>query len=177
MNILKSNIVLIGFMGTGKTSTGRIIARRMKRKFVDTDELIEEDAGLSIKEIFKKKDEKYFRKIEKKVIKIVSDKKNLVISTGGGIIKYPVNIKRLKKNGVVVALLSDEKVILRRVSTQKDKRPLLNSGNRAQDQKRLRELLQKRLPLYFEAADYVVDASRLAPAQAAKKILCVLKKD
>jgi len=177
MKYLKRNIVLIGFMGTGKTSSGRLIALKMKRKFVDTDELIEAEAGLSIKEIFKKRGEKYFRKLEKNIIRRVSNKRTIVISTGGGAVKNILNMKRLKKNGFVIALVSNEKSILKRVESQKDKRPLLKTGSRSESLKNLKALLSVRLPLYEAVADLVLDTSSLTPGQTAKKILCELKKE
>ena len=175
-NSLNKNIVLVGFMGTGKTSSGKLLARKMKRKFIDTDELIEKKAKLSIKDIFAKYGEKYFRKLEKSAIKKAAEKKNVVISTGGGVVKDPLNVKRLKKNGFVIALFSNERVILRRAAAQKDKRPLLDAGSEKESLKRLKALLSIRRPLYKAAADMVLDTSRWTPKQTAKKILCELKK-
>ncbi|MEI6845692.1 MAG: shikimate kinase [Candidatus Firestonebacteria bacterium] len=175
-NYSDKNIVLIGFMGTGKTSTGRIIAKKTKRTFIDTDEFIEAETGISIKEMFAEKGEKYFRKLEEKLVKKISGKKKQVISTGGGIVKNSSNVKRLKKNGILFALKAGEVVILKRVSAQKDKRPLLDYGNRALNLKKLKVLLAKRLPLYTAAADYMLDTTRLTPAKTAQKILCELKR-
>jgi len=177
LSYLKKNIVLIGFMGTGKTSSGKLLARKMKRRFLDTDELIEKKAKLPIKEIFGKYGEKYFRRLEKKAIRISAGKKIVVISTGGGAVKDPLNIKRLRKNGYLIALVSNERAILRRVSTQKDKRPLLDAGSNKESLKNLKSLLNVRLPLYKAAADLVLDTSRWTPKQTAKKILCELKKE
>ena len=170
------NLVLIGFMGTGKTSAGKVIARKMKREFVDIDEKIEAAAGHSISKIFERKGEKCFRVLESNIIRKISKQNMLVISTGGGAVLNPLNIKRLKKNGIIIAFLSKVMIIFNKISAQKDKRPLLSTAKRTQGPKKMRVLLNKRMPLYTASADYVFDTSNLTPAKTAKEVLSALKR-
>lgn len=117
------NIVLIGFMGSGKTVVAKALSKKLKMKIKDTDKLIEKTTKLKIKEIFAKYGEEYFRKIEKKVAKNVSRGKNIIISTGGGIVKNEINIKNLKKNGIIVYLKNSFLTSVKRLKNKKD-RPL-----------------------------------------------------
>lgn len=149
------NIVLIGFMGTGKTVIGRILAKKLKMKFRDTDLLIEKKEGRSIAKIFSENGEEYFRKLEREVIKVVSRENNAVVSTGGGVVLSQGNMKQLRRNGVIVCLKSKPKVILERIKHQKGSRPLLNKPNPL---KEIKSILKERAPYYMQA-DFVVDTS------------------
>ena len=100
------NIVLIGYRCTGKSSIGELLSRRLKWGFVDTDELIEREAGLNIEDIVAKKGWDEFRRIEKEVVKKVSCFDSFVIATGGGVVLDPENVSRLQKNGWIIWLLS-----------------------------------------------------------------------
>lgn len=151
------NIVLIGFMGTGKTVLGKILAKSLKMEFIDTDSLIEEKDGKSVARIFCENGERYFRKLERDVIKVVSRKNNAVISTGGGVVLSPGNMKQLRRNGVIICLKSKPEVILKRIKRQKGIRPLLNKPDPL---KEIRSLLRERAP-YYKQADFVIDTSHL----------------
>lgn len=160
------NIVLIGFMGTGKTAVGKILAEKLGFKFVDTDDLIEEEAKMAIYEVFSKYGEEYFRELEKKVVDRVSKLKNLVIATGGGVVVKQENIKNLKKNGVLICLTAEPEVILAR--TAKDAhRPLVKM---ADPMKRIKELLVERERGYRQAS-IIIDASKLSTEEIVSKIL------
>ncbi len=172
---LNENIVLTGFMGTGKTSSGIIIAGKTGRFFVDTDDLIEQAAGLTINEIFESKGEKYFRKLEKKIIAGLSGNKGLVISTGGGVVTSKANMSNLRKHGKVFALVSDEKTIFKRVSEAGLTRPLVKAATKKTAFNKIKILLNKRMSLYMNYADFVIDTSRLSPEATAEKVLCRLK--
>jgi len=163
------NIVLLGFMGTGKTSAGKILSKKLGFKFIDVDDLIEKKIGKSIGDIFKEDGEKKFRIIEKKVIKDISKLKNVVIATGGGAVLLKENINNLKKNGILISLMSSPESILKRVIKDK-KRPLLNCPNKL---KRIKELLNFRFPYYVNNVDYIIDTSNLNPNEIANKILCL----
>lgn len=119
------NVVLVGFMGTGKSAVGRIVAKRMGREFVDLDEEIVKGNGMSINEIFEKYGEGRFRDLESKKIGEFSSKEDLVIGTGGGALIRKENVENLKKNGVLICLTASPREILRRVGGHTH-RPLLN---------------------------------------------------
>ena len=109
------NIILTGFMGAGKTTIGRIVAKELNMKFIDTDEEIVRTTGLSITEIFERFGEEYFRDIEEEIIERVASGKGLVIASGGGIVLRERNINNLKKNGIIFLLTADENELLNRV--------------------------------------------------------------
>ncbi|ACI21496.1 MULTISPECIES: shikimate kinase [Thermodesulfovibrio] len=160
------NIVLIGFMGTGKTSVGKLVAKKLGFDFVDVDEVIEKATGMEISEIFSKFGESRFRDIEEEMIKLITPKKRQVIATGGGVVLRDENMKRLKKDGVIFCLRASENVIFERLK-QTTNRPLLQVEN---PEERIKELLQKRMPLY-EKADFCIDTEGLTPEEVAEKII------
>ncbi len=160
------NIVLIGFMGTGKTVVGKALAEKLGLQFIDTDDLIEEEVKMAISEIFSKYGEEYFREIEKKVVEKISKLKNLVIATGGGMVVRPENIKNLKKNGVIICLTAEPEVILSRIK-EETHRPLLRAGDPL---KKIEELLAQREKGYRQAS-IIIDASNLSTEEIVSKIL------
>lgn len=160
------NIVLIGFMGTGKTSVGKVIAKKLGFKFVDVDEVIERTTGMEISEIFSKFGEPRFRDIETEMIKLITQKTGQVIATGGGVVLKDENMERLKENGVIFCLQAPENVIFERVKHTKN-RPLLQVEN---PEEKIKELLQKRMPLY-KKADFCIGTEGLTPEEVAEKII------
>jgi shikimate kinase len=110
-------IVLTGFMGTGKTSVGRELSRKLGWRFIDTDVLIEEREGKPISLIFKDSGEEYFRSLEQNTVEEVSKLRNAVIATGGGVIKNQKNVENLGRRGTIVWLKADPEIILKRVMT------------------------------------------------------------
>lgn len=162
----QKNIVLIGFMGTGKSSVGKIVAKRLNLKFLDIDSIIEKTTGMKISEIFARFGERRFRDLESEVVKLVSSKEGAVISTGGGVVVREKNIETLKRTGVVFWLKASEETIYERVKDCKD-RPLLQVENPLQ---KIRELLKKRTPLY-EKADFMIDTDGALPEEVAEKII------
>ena len=159
---MKSNLVLTGFMGTGKTSIGKLLAEKLGRCFVDLDQKIEQDTGMTVPQIFEKYGEKYFRELEKNAIKEVAARKNLVIATGGGTVKDEENIRLLKNSGVMVCLTTEPEEIFRRTE-RRGERPVLDAG----DENRLntiKKLLAERQKFYAQA-DYTVDTTEWSPLQ------------
>ncbi|MDO8427907.1 MAG: type I 3-dehydroquinate dehydratase [Candidatus Diapherotrites archaeon] len=148
------NIVLTGFMGCGKTTVGKALAEKIKKRFIDTDELIQKTAGKTISEIFAEQGEKKFRKLESKTISQVSKLDNQVIATGGGSVLNPENLKVLNRNGVILFLNTSNDVILKRIENQKN-RPLMSVQNQ---KKQVQKLMKKRMPFYTQA-DYILDAN------------------
>jgi shikimate kinase len=160
-----SNIYLVGFMGTGKTETAKLLAKRLKRAFIDMDGLIEAKEKRPIPEIFKAKGEPYFRKIEKEVVADLAKKDGLVVACGGGVFVDPDNIRVLRSSGTVVCLTSSPEVILERTS-RFTHRPLLNVDNPLE---KIKELLAKRMPSYSQA-HFIVDCDKFSVEDAAREV-------
>src|SRR5688572_30438483 len=138
------NISIIGFMGTGESSMGRLVATQLHFDFVDTDELIESRAGRSIAEIFAQAGETAFRNIEKQVVADLARMQRTVFATGGGLAAQPDNLASLKEHSLVVCLWASPDVIWERVRHQ-NHRPLLNDPD---PMGRIRQLLSVREPFY-----------------------------
>lgn len=159
------NIVLTGFMGTGKSSVGRHLAEGLGLGFVDTDDLIEERAGLTVSEIFERFGEGRFRALEREVIQGLSTQCNLVIATGGGAIMDGENLSNLKRCGVIICLTASPDTILSRIG-EGDERPLLSGL----DKKRaIISLLKKRGPFYSKA-DFMIDTTDRQVEDVVKEI-------
>jgi shikimate kinase len=165
---MKTSIALIGFMGTGKTAAGKILAETLGKEFIELDALIEKKAGKSIPAIFRDEGEIGFRIKEIEVTREVAGRKNAVIACGGGIVLNKINIDHLGRECVIVCLSASPAVILKRISTDKDGRPLLAGADRS---RRINELLEFRRPYYERAADITINTSRLKPASVARKIV------
>jgi len=161
------NIVLIGFMGSGKSSVGRMIASKLDQRFLDTDHLIVQKSGQEISEIFKAQGESYFRDQERLTLESLQDTTRCIIATGGGIITCPENIPLLHQLGFVVWLTANEEVIFDRVS-RSTKRPLLQTAN---PRETISNLLAQRNPLYHEAAQFTVDTSDYPHGAIAETII------
>ncbi|MBS4540001.1 shikimate kinase [Clostridium sp. D2Q-11] len=140
-------------MGTGKTTNGRRVARKLHKEFIDTDFLIESKEGMSIDEIFKKHGEGYFRKLESRIVKEVSTKKNKVISTGGGTILNPKNVQLLKRNGYIFLLESSIDNIIYNLKNSYKKRPLLEKKDWTNE---VVNILNRRHELYYNSADFII---------------------
>jgi shikimate kinase len=148
------NIVLVGFMGTGKTTIAKALARSLGKKYVNTDDLIESREKRSINDIFKDDGEAYFRKVEKEIIKEARRQADQVIDAGGGVVLDPENMKNLRMTGTIICLWADPDTIRERTKKY-EHRPLLNVED---PKKRITELLDHRRPFY-EKADFHVDTS------------------
>lgn len=164
------NIIIIGFMGVGKSEVGKALAGRLKLNFLDTDELIEKTEGRKIAEIFAQEGEDHFREMETEVLKTLTDYDHFVLSTGGGIVLREENVQLLKEIGPLVLLFAREEIILQRVKDTED-RPLL-AGDKAQ---KINEILTVRNPIYNRVADFTVDTSEITPEAAADKIIEYVK--
>lgn len=141
------NLALIGFMGTGKTSVGRVLAEHLQFEFLDTDELIQARAGRTINDIFAQDGEPAFRAMECAVVKELAAREKLVISTGGGLPTNPANLEALKQHALVICLWSSPEKIWERVRHQSH-RPLLHDPD---PQKKIADLLAAREPFYKQA--------------------------
>ena len=159
------NIVLVGFMGTGKTTVGQLLAQQTHLPLVDMDALIEERAGKPITAIFAQDGEPHFRLLEREITQELSALEGQIISTGGGIVLNPDNLSDYQKNGLVICLLASADEILTRVKHD-DTRPLLEGDK----QDNIRKLLEGRRPLY-EAIPHKIDTDGLTPEQISEKII------
>lgn len=160
------NLSLIGFMGVGKSSVGRVIASNLHMQVLDTDDLIESRAGMSITTIFASEGEKGFRERECEVVRTLEDMERCVISTGGGLAANPENVKSLKRHSLVVCLWASPESIWERVRHQ-GHRPLLQTKD---PQERIRELLTLREPFYRQA-DVMVNTERRNLHEVAQHVL------
>jgi shikimate kinase len=157
------NIVLIGFMGCGKTTVGQRVAEKLGWQFVDTDALVVEAAGLSIADIFATAGEAGFREIESSVLTTLASGESRVIASGGGIVTQPRNEALLRSLGFVVWLNASEQTIFDRVS-RNPHRPLLQTRD---PRATIHELLEKRRPLYADFAHLTIETAGLEPEEIA----------
>lgn len=171
---MKSNIALIGFMGTGKSAVGKVLAKKLQRKFIELDSVIEQKAAKSIPDIFRQDGEIGFRELEIEATKDVAREKRAVIACGGGVVLNRINIDRLRENAVIVYLTASPGVILKRTSRDQNIRPLLTVADQAL---RIRELLKFRKPFYERAADVTINTSKLDIEGVTGQILERLRDD
>ena len=150
----RPNIVLVGFMGTGKTSVGRRLASQLRMRYVDTDDIVERDNRRRISDIFAEDGEPAFRELESEAVRKVSKLYNHVISTGGGVVLREANMIELKQNGIVFCLTATPEEIYRRVGHQSH-RPLLQTPDPLA---KIRSMLEERHPYYSEA-DHMISTT------------------
>jgi shikimate kinase len=162
----KRNIILCGFMATGKSSVGKRLAAKLHYQFLDMDSLIEKEAGMTIPQIFSSQGEPAFRALESRMVERIAGWTGYVVATGGGTIVNPQNLETLKRCGVVISLTADIRTILLR-SGKRDTRPLLQGENKSE---RIRQLMEKREPFYAQA-DIVQDTSTLNINQVVRRLV------
>jgi shikimate kinase len=163
----RENIVLVGFMGSGKSSIGRLLARRLGFQFLDTDQLIVDRTGMQISAIFAKYGEAEFRNMETTALASVCHLRRCVLATGGGAPMREKNRMLMREMGFVVGLTASEDVIYERVS-RNNKRPLLQTEN---PRRTMLKLLDSRRDAYVAAAQFTLDTTRLTHAQAVEQIV------
>jgi shikimate kinase len=171
---MKTSIALIGFMGTGKTAVGRLLAEKLGKEFVELDAVIEKKAGKSIPEIFRQSGEIGFRELEIEATGEVAGKKNTVIACGGGIVLNKINIDRLRGECVIVCLTASPQVIIKRTSADMEERPLLAVPDRA---RQVEELLKFREPYYKRSADVTINTTRISAAAVVGRIIKKLREN
>ena len=166
------NIALYGFMAVGKTTIGKMLAEKLGYLFVDMDDEIVKDSGKQISEIFRDSGEETFRKIEKKIVKKLSEGDRQVIACGGGAVLDEENVRNLCRNSTLIHLTADPEEIHRRVKKD-DTRPLLNVTNR---NNRINTLIASRLPTYEKIADLKIDTTNKTPQQVVDRVVSELDK-
>ena len=165
------NIALIGFMGSGKTTVGRLLAVRLGMKFIDLDDVIKDKLGMEITEIFSNYGEKYFRDVESQVVKeVFTGIDNSVIACGGGVVLKDDNVRIINQNSVVVYLRISPYEAYSRLLSCRD-RPLLNVSNRLEV---INQLMRVREPLYLRTAHIVVDVDGRTPEDIVEEIIRTL---
>lgn len=164
---MERNLVLLGFMGTGKTTVGKQLAAKLQREFIDIDQLLEERLGVSIAEFFARQGEKAFRKLEKEAISTAARRKNLVIATGGGAVLDRDNVVALQENGLLILLTAEPETIAQRLAGDKSRPILGREGSIG----KISELLALRDWAYRRAAEITVATDGLDAAEVALKIL------
>ncbi|GFE58284.1 shikimate kinase [Geobacter sp. AOG1] len=165
------NIILTGFMGTGKSSVGKELALRLNYRYIDLDALIVAEAGISINEIFVRSGEAVFRSLESKILVSLKGEEGIVLSTGGGAVIADENRHVLHTLGAVINLSASAEEILHRLQHEHD-RPLLNDDKSLD---RIRELISRREPFYADA-DFRIETSGRFIAQIVDEILLLLKR-
>jgi shikimate kinase len=160
------NIVLTGFMGTGKTAVGRELSRLLSMQLIDVDAEIEAGQKMTINEIFQRFGEKYFRDLETETIRRIVAGNNLIISTGGGAVLREENMEALRENGIVFCLDAHPETILERTNRSED-RPLLRTED---PMAKIKELLNFRRPFYKKAGT-LIDPEGKTPLQIAEEIV------
>ncbi len=162
------NLILIGYMGCGKSTIGTKAARAFEYLFLDTDEVIEKEVDCTISELFAEKGEAYFRSLETETVrKLLCEPKGMVIATGGGLPMREENVKLLKELGTVVYLKCSVETLTGRLSGD-TKRPLLAQGNL---EERIKTMLAVRGPVYESAADEIIETD----GKSFYEIICLLE--
>lgn len=177
MNFNKEIIYLAGFMGTGKSTIGPILANSLAWDFADLDKVIEESEKMKVREIFEKKGEQYFRKIETETLEELSKKNNYVISLGGGTITFQHNIKIMKETGIIILLTASIESIYKRLRFKTD-RPMFKTDNEEPlDEKeflnKIEIMLETRMGFYNQA-DIKIDADKKSVGKTVDYIVKVI---
>ena len=167
----KSNIILIGFRCSGKTTIGRIISKKLSMELLDSDDMIERRCGMSIGELVKRKGWHFFREIEKEVVAEISRKNSIVAATGGGTPLDGENVRMLKASGWLVWLKAHPSFIKQRMRQQLESgliRPSLTGEDPVAE---VAEVLAQRMPLYQQVADFIVKTDGITQTEVAQKII------
>ena len=171
------NIVLIGYRGTGKTVVGKRLAQKLHRPFYDTDTLIEKREQTTIADMVKTGGWTFFRKVEKDIIRELSETRSSVIATGGGAVMDKQNVSCLNETGVFVLLTADPHVLVQRIladQTSTEKRPPLSDGTVYEE---MQTLLTQRMPTYQKIAQFSVDTTGLTVDEVVAQIVNGVKPD
>ena len=167
----ENNIFLVGLMGSGKTTIGKIIAKKLNYKFIDSDALIEEKTGVKVPLIFEYEGEAGFRKRETKILSEIIKMNSIVLATGGGIILSKTNRQMLSKSSIVIYLNATIKELVKRLANDKG-RPLIQNVDK---ETKLRELIDRRGTLYESIADHIIQTKDKRASEIASEIILNLR--
>ena len=168
-------IFLIGYMGSGKTGTGKELSKILKYDFTDTDELVEKKTGKSIREIFETAGQDTFRSMESEALRRLRDKSKVVIATGGGLPVFNGNMQWMNEHGITVYLEANAGLLFHRLAASKKDRPLISGLHEVELMEQISGHLAVRIPIYREA-DLTVPAADMDVKQLAAKIRALKKK-
>jgi shikimate kinase len=171
MATINDNIFFVGLMGAGKTTIGKLLAKKLKKTFYDTDHEIEKKLGVKVSVIFELEGEEGFRKRETQMIDELTNKKDIILATGGGAVLSEQNRRLLKERGKVIYLNAKPQHLAKRMAFDKD-RPLLQQGNMLDT---LNHLYQERHPLYLAVSSFVVDTGQQKTQTIIHKIEALLR--
>ena len=171
MAMINDNIFFVGLMGAGKTTIGKLLAKKLKKTFYDTDHEIEKKLGVKVSVIFELEGEEGFRKRETQMIDELTNKKDIILATGGGAVLSEENRRLLKERGKVIYLNAKPQHLAKRMAFDKD-RPLLQQGNMLDT---LNNLYRERHPLYLGVSSFVVDTGQQKTQTIINKIEALLK--
>jgi shikimate kinase len=167
----RTNIILTGFMGCGKTTVGSLLAKKLNYDFIDTDQLIEKRSGMTVQEIFATRGEKEFRAMESALARELGEGEGMVVATGGGLMLNPENVAALKANGRVFCLVATPAEILKRISSGKNnRRPLLET---ADPMARIIELIKEREKSYSRFIQ--VNTSGRSPNEITEHLIAIFQ--
>ena len=162
----RKNIILCGFMGSGKSTIGNLLSKKMGMSFVDMDKYIEKQENKTVTQIFEEIGEEYFREKEREASRLLGSKRGLIIAAGGGTLTFPENVEAFRENGRIVLLNVSPETVAERLKSD-NTRPLLEKPDKLLA---IKELFETRMPLYKSAADIVVDADQ-SPMQVCMEIM------
>lgn len=166
-NKLSYNLVLIGFMGAGKSTVAQNLSSLFSMEIVEMDQVIAQREGMSIPEIFASRGEEYFRNLETNLLKELQSQKNKIVSCGGGAALRPENVAEMKKNGKVILLTASPETILERVKSD-NSRPVLNGKKNVED---IAALMEQRREKYEAAADLIISTDSKTIQEICREII------
>ena len=165
------NIVLIGYRGTGKSVVGNLLARKLNRETISMDVKIVKKAGMSIPEFVEQNGWPKFRDLETEVAQELADRDNIIVDCGGGVIERPENIPALSKTGEIFWLQASVEVIIDRIADGTERPPLVEGKTFTEE---VAEVLDRRTPMYSDAAQHIIDTDAMTPEQVADSILAIV---
>lgn len=164
---MNRNIYLIGFMGVGKSTIGRLLSKEMKGQLIEMDETIEKEQDMTINEIFARHGETHFRDLESELVERIAGEEGKIVSCGGGAVLRPLNVENMKKSGTIVFLSATPETIYKRVRYSTN-RPLLNGNMNVEY---IAGLMEKRRDIYESAADVTISTDKKTTVEIVKEIL------
>lgn len=174
---MKNTIYLTGFMGSGKSTVGPILANTLGWDFFDLDKLIENKTGKKIREIFEQEGENYFRKLETDTLREISGSQNIIISLGGGTVASQENLDILKETGKIIYLKVSLDTVYKRLKYKRDRPALTNSNSESLSKEemtdRIKKLMDTRIK-YYEQADFTIDTDTNSLGKTIDKIVKII---